>query len=914
MNIFKRKNATEETIPTGGEKESGVSGDSVFSNFDHEVEREDKISIKDYRKMRDTDATVEALYNVVTRPILAATCGIKADSDDKNEEQADFIRQCLFEPPYKGGMETPFPLVLEQMLKSIMDGFEVFERVYRYDVETGKIVLRKIALRDAATISLKVDEHGGYDGIRQRASFGGKSVDISLPAEKTFLITYGKADDLLYGRSAFRSIHANWDKKRKIEYLDSIAIQNSAVRPKILQRISNAITKAEDVSDKKLLSVISRLGHLKPVARIPNGFDVKELEGGNNSGTHQSIERQNSEMARAFLANFMLLGTQGKSSSGSYSLSSDQSDLFMLSLKGVMNLIVSHINQYWIANLIDLNFPRGKRHYPEFYFDSFTDEMTDFMKAIFTKLIEKDRVSDAVVSGIEDSIISRFEIDVDEDAREADRNSSTDDNSKDGGSNGKSGSDGELGGNNGGMSDGLKAEKEDNGDNAVKFLREPTEFEEKVNWASIDRQSIKIAEAFEKEATPILSDYIKKVAESPEDEIALPTEYIKLLTNSYRSAYNYGKMSASDEEGQKAPKTKESELLNTERFVEFITEKQTSDIRNLILEQKMNAPLVDESTLASNWSLKDLILVAGLKWVTQAVGGTMESIFGHGMNAGRNDAFAIFDQQESAVYMWSALLENSCDLCSSLDGSILTRKQLDESKYQPGKVHRKCRCITVRITGEKKPTPTGLPDDIDDLDHFVNTSKAQLQKEGLVGKDETKVNALRRQKLSNANNGETLDEVENAIRSQDFETMAAFSSKGKKLFEWTDNERSSVSPPKEWAKYYKDNDGSIITHNHPSSSSFSTVDLVTAAKHNIYEMRIASREYDYSLKSPNGWPDAKELEAFADKQEDMFNRQAERLVRAGKLDSSHAWSWVIDKKVGAVANKYGLIYNKNERR
>lgn len=134
----------------------------------------------------------------------------------------------------------------------------------------------------------------------------------------------------------------------------------------------------------------------------------------------------------------------------------------MLSLKGVMNLIVSHINQYWIANLIDLNFPHGKRHYPEFYFDSFTDEMTDFMKSIFTKLVEKDRVSDAVVSGIEDSVISRFEIDVDEDAREADRNGSAGDDSKRVGSTEKDGSDGELGGNNdniSGMSDGLKTKR-----------------------------------------------------------------------------------------------------------------------------------------------------------------------------------------------------------------------------------------------------------------------------------------------------------------------------------------------------------------------------------------------------------------------------------------------------------------------
>ncbi len=893
VKLFRRK-TTEETLPKGAGNESGVSGDSVFSTFDKEVEREDKNTIKTYRKMRDTDGTVEALYNVVTRPILASTYGIKADPDDVGEEQAEFIRNCLYNPPYKGGMETPFSLVLEQMLKSVMDGFEVFERVYRYDEKTNRIVLKKLALRDATTVKLKVDSHGGYDGMRQQASFGGEMVDISLPAEKTFLITYGKADDLLYGRSAFRPIFTNWEKKRKIEYLDSISIQNSAVRPKILQRISNALIGNEnrDGGDNKVLRTLSRLGSLKPVAKIPHGYEVKELEGGNNTGTHEAIERQNSEMARSFLASFMMLGTQGKVSAGSYSLSADQSDLFMLSLKGTMNLIAEHINQYWIADLIDLNFPYGERYYPEFYFDSFTDETTEFVKSVFSKLIEKDKISAGMAKSIEEMVASRFEIEVDESAQD------------------EPDSEGEDETDNGG----IQEEQEGNGSNANKFPRALREFEEKVNWGSIAKQGEKIASEFEKKATPILEEYIKIVAENIDNEVELPKEYITALTEAYRKSYNYGKLSASDEEGKKAPKTKEAEAENTKRFVDFIISKQTADIENLILEQKMNAPVAQESDLIDGWSLKNSIIAAGLNWAMRAIDGTMNSIFGRGMNDGRNDAFAIFDQEEEAVYMWSSLLENSCDICRELDGSVLSKKEWRKSKYQPGKVHRKCVCIWVRVTGENKPAVTGFPDGIDDLDHLITTPKSKLQKEGLVGKDETKANVVRRQTMSNVDNGKTLDEVEDAIRGQDFETMAAFDRDGKKLFEYTNNEPYSVSMPKGWMKYFKDNDGAIITHNHPSSSSFSTVDLRTAASANIPELRIASRLFDYSIKPIDEWPSAEELVEYAEKQEEMFSRQAERLVRAGKIAKDEKNRWIIEKKVVSVADKFGLDYNRKERK
>lgn len=915
MGLFRRKETLEKK-PANAEQESGVSGDSIFSTFDREVERDDKNKIETYRKMRNTDGTVDALYNVVTRPILASTYGVKADPDDEGEEQAEFIRKCLFEPVYKGGMETPFSLVLEQMLKAVMDGFEVFERVYSYD-EDGKLVLKKLALRDATTVKLLTDSHGGYDGMRQRASFGGKMVDVLLPASKTFLITYGKADNLLYGRSAFRSIYTNWDKKRKIEYLDSIAIQNSAVRPKLLKRVSNALVRndSEGGEDSKVLKVLSRLGHLRPVAKIPNGYDVTELEGGNNSGTHEAIERQNSEMARSFLASFIMLGTQGRASTGSYSLSSDQSDLFMLSLKGIMNLITEHINQYWVADLIDLNYPRGERYYPEFYFDSFTDETNEFVKSIFTKLIEKDRISESMAKGIEEMVASRFEIQTEgESDTDEPKNDNDSEDGTDGGSDDKGGSDGEYDGNNPHNHDGgtVNDEKEGDGKNAGKFHRKLTEFEEKVNWDSIARQNEKVATQFSEKATPILEDYIRKVAENTDVDVSLPAEYVKLLTQTYRSSYNYGKMSASDEEGQRAPKTKDSEIKNTNLYVDFIVFKQESDIRNLILEQKMNASVASEE-LEDGWSWKDMFITAGLKWVLQAVDGTASSIFGRGMNDGRNDAFAVFDQQQDAVYMWSALLENTCDLCRNLDGSVVSKKDMPKARYQAGKVHRKCMCIWVRVTGENKPAVTGFPEDIDEIDHIMTTNKKQLQKEGVVGKDETKVNALRRKTMSNVDNGNTLDDVENAIRGQDYETMAAFDNKGKKIFEWTNNEPSSVAPPNGWAKYFKDNGGAVITHNHPSSSSFSLQDLMTAASNDIPELRIASEKFNYSIKAPEGWPSVEEIREYGEAQYKMFERQAERLISAGRIESKDKVKWAIEERSVAIANKFNLDYNRTER-
>ena len=90
MALFKK----DET-PKNLTSEIGFAGDIVFESFDREESRTDEISIKDYRRMLDSDTTVEALYNIFTMSILAATYHIDADSEDVDEAQAEFVRRNL---------------------------------------------------------------------------------------------------------------------------------------------------------------------------------------------------------------------------------------------------------------------------------------------------------------------------------------------------------------------------------------------------------------------------------------------------------------------------------------------------------------------------------------------------------------------------------------------------------------------------------------------------------------------------------------------------------------------------------------------------------------------------------------------------------------------------------------------------
>lgn len=390
--------------------EVGVAGEVVFTGFKNEEARSDRVSIATYREMLDKDPTVESLFNIFTLPVIAATYRVDADENDTAETQAEFVRKTLLEPPHKGGMELPFSLFLDQLLLAVVDGFQLWERVYRLD-DDKRLALKKLAHRDSIGLTLKRDKQGGYAGAVQRVNYMGEWKEVELEAYKTFLFTHNKARNFLYGRSAFRSLYSKYDKKRRLEYLDSISLQNDAIKAKLLKRTeSGDLGKEGKKARDKALAVLSKLGETKPVGSIPYGFDVDVISAEGRS-PHESIERQNSEMARAFLATFALLGSQGKSSNvGSYALSDNLADMLMTSIKGFMTKIEEHINQYLVADLIDLNFP--EKHYPEFHFDDITSDVVEVITESFQKLLEKDKISDDMVKAIEEAAANRLEVDL----------------------------------------------------------------------------------------------------------------------------------------------------------------------------------------------------------------------------------------------------------------------------------------------------------------------------------------------------------------------------------------------------------------------------------------------------------------------------------------------------------------------
>ena len=680
--MFGRKKIEELQKEIG----STISGSLIFGDYEQEMNawnRERKI--RDYREMMK-DPTVEGLFNIVTMPILASEYQIVAEDENENaKEQADFVRKNLFESSFKGGIETPFDLFLDEAMLALTDGFAVWEKVYRLNKD-GKLELKKLALRDSLSVELEA-EKGEYVGVKQTLEDGGV---VEIPAYKTFLFTHNKKFNRLYGRSILNSLYKNYDKKQKLEYLDSIALQNDAIKPKILTETQEHLGVGSGAM-RKIIHAIGKFGKTNSAVSVPFGYDIKTLES-DGRDPHQSIERQKSEMAFAFMANFMLLGTQGKSSSGSYALSNTQAGIFQMSLQSILDKLEAHINQYIIADLIDLNF--AEPHYPQFKFAKLDKSKIESIFEIFKKMVDKDKVSDEVVKQVEDEVANQLGFQIEN-----------------------------------------KKQLNLSENEPTTKIAPPDK-----HFSNLDKKWQDIENRFLDQSRTIFESVAKGIKET--GKIELSKEYKDLLIKTFKQAYTEGKIFSANREGRKAGKDSPEFSKNAKEYIDWIFEKQENDLKQFLESESWNDTLLAEESSDFLRNLATGVLIESvISWFLKRAKPTASYLVGRGVNAGIYSDFKPDDLIE-----YSAIIDGHTTAgCSYLNGKKMTWQEWQKNPDMIPPRHFGCRATLVRVVegGDESENPVNKKL-LERKDDFAKTPKDELIARGELDKDETKKAGLAR--------------------------------------------------------------------------------------------------------------------------------------------------------------------------
>lgn len=392
--------------PSGPLEELGVMGAKISHGYVYE----DFLPVlqggrgrRTLREMSDNDPTVSAILFAIEMVLRSVKWDVKKREADDEEDlfsPADFskyytntiiqdkesaiafVKSVLFKD-----MEHTWDDFIGQVLTMLIYGWQYSEIVWKRRVgpfakdirqksnySDGLIGIRKLADRSQETLERWViDDHGTIYGMVQEHPYGGSQQFIPYDRALHFRPKTWKGSP--EGKSAIRGAYRPWFFKKNMEEIEAIAQErelNGFPVIKAPSRVINGTSPAAVSASRGYEKMVRDIKFNEQGGAVipsdpwfsddgePSNLPQVELmllssDGSRAIDIDKTIQRYDKAIARIVLADFIMLGSDGK---GSYALSKDKTDLFILSLHGWLESIASVVNRdllprLWQRNNID---------------------------------------------------------------------------------------------------------------------------------------------------------------------------------------------------------------------------------------------------------------------------------------------------------------------------------------------------------------------------------------------------------------------------------------------------------------------------------------------------------------------------------------------------------------------------------
>ena len=329
--------------------ELGATGTSVFAGLlyeeDYNSDLQGEKALKVYDKMRKSDGQVKAGLLACKLPLMVARWDMTpASQEEQDVEIAGMVKDDLFE-----NMTITWDDFLRQALIMLDFGHMAFEKVWV--LRDGRYTWQKLAPRLPQSIAeWHVKDDGDLDFIIQQANIGTQFKRITMPSDKLLIFSHEKEGSNFRGISLLRAAYKHWWYKNNLYAIDGIAAERHGVG---LADFTYP-DQATDAQKAAVKEVGERLhAHERAYTAHPESikFDLKGVQGQLHD-IKGSIDHHDLQIVRSILAQFMNLGAK---STGSYALSQDQSQFFLMALQAVGKNVCNTVNRNCIREMVDYN-------------------------------------------------------------------------------------------------------------------------------------------------------------------------------------------------------------------------------------------------------------------------------------------------------------------------------------------------------------------------------------------------------------------------------------------------------------------------------------------------------------------------------------------------------------------------------
>lgn len=316
-----------------------------------------------YEVMAKADSQVRSTMRAVTLPVLQTKWRI--DPAGASAEVTQFVAQNLGLPIVgkpEDSSRLPrerdrfsFRAHLQLAMLSTRYGHMPFEQVYRYDPESGKFQLRKLAPRWPRTLErFNVAPDGGLISIEQarlpKQRVPGETGNIVLPVNRLVVYVHEQEGGVWTGNSLLRSAYPHWLLKRQAMRTWAVRDDRNGAGVPVYEA-----APAETSLTKGLALARSHRAGETAGAAIQNGasFRLIGVEG-QLPDVEKQVRYHDEAISRAVLAHFLNLGQQ--TGTGSYALGSSFMDFFVMSLEALAQQFADTATQHVVEDLVDLNY------------------------------------------------------------------------------------------------------------------------------------------------------------------------------------------------------------------------------------------------------------------------------------------------------------------------------------------------------------------------------------------------------------------------------------------------------------------------------------------------------------------------------------------------------------------------------
>ncbi len=298
------------------------------------------------------DPKAQTLESVLSLPIRAAPYYLKQGR--ARDEVYERLNRILFHQANNGGMSTPMNLIVSQMCNAFVYKKSFFEKVWTVDEFDGRkqgFKYDKIAWRPPTTCAIERDpDTGAFRGFRQMPIRLDDTDEQRFKPIQSFVYIHGTHRDPMEGVSDLLVTQWCYKTKQKIRFLWYQFLEGQAL-PKTI--VKNADDTAAVNAAKKIIGLKGG-----GVVGITNDNDIEPLESSGRGAAEFKAAMQwlDSEASSSVLAGFTDLGATAAAGTGSFALSKDQTDFFLMSREAEKREMQDCINHYLVADLVRWNF------------------------------------------------------------------------------------------------------------------------------------------------------------------------------------------------------------------------------------------------------------------------------------------------------------------------------------------------------------------------------------------------------------------------------------------------------------------------------------------------------------------------------------------------------------------------------